>query len=123
METTLVITKALADGNRLRVVMALTEQEELCICQITELLGWATATVSRHMSVLQNARLVRSRKEGRWVFYCLAEDFPKELKRWIVESMTFSQEILSDRNKLKSILSFEPEELCRRQKTKRRCHG
>ena len=40
METTLAITKALADGNRLRVVMALTEQEELCLCQLTELLGW-----------------------------------------------------------------------------------
>ena len=123
MESTLTITKALADGNRLRVAMALTEQAELCICQITEMLGWSTATVSRHMSVLQNARLVKSRKDGRWVFYRLAEDFPEPLKKWLVDSLTTTREISSDRNNLKAILSFEPDELCRRQKTKRSCHG
>jgi len=46
------ITKALSDGNRLRVVVSLMEHEELCVCQITEMLKLATATVSRHMSVL-----------------------------------------------------------------------
>ena len=55
MEQVLGTTKALADGNRLRVVMALTDQEELCVCQITELLNLAMPTVSRHMSVLQKA--------------------------------------------------------------------
>jgi ArsR family transcriptional regulator len=124
MEKTLSTTKALADGNRLRIIMVLTEQTELCICQITELLGWATATVSRHMSVLQNARLVRSRKDGRWVYYRLADEFPEALHRWIVESMEGSKEIENDRRQLQSILSYKPDELCRRQKTKRRsCHA
>jgi len=123
METILAITKALSDGNRLRVVMALTERKELCICQITEMLGWSTATVSRHMSVLQNARMVKGRKEGRWVFYRLTEDFPEALKRWLIESLVTTEEISSDRNNLKAILSCEPGELCRRQKIKRSCHG
>jgi len=75
MEQTLRITKALADGNRLRAVMALVDHDELCVCQITELLGLATATVSRHMSMLQSASLVTSRKEGRWVYYRLGKVF------------------------------------------------
>jgi len=69
MQDPLNILKGLADGNRLRVVPALMKQEELCVCQITELLRPAAATVSRHMNILQNAGLVHSRKHGRYVFY------------------------------------------------------
>lgn len=123
METTLAITKALADGNRLRVVMALTEQEELCLCQLTELLGWAGATVSRHLSVLQNARLVKSRKEGRWVHYRLAEDFPEALRNWLVASLGATPEVAADRERLREILACGRDELCRRQKGARDSHG
>ena len=55
------ITKALAEENRVRILMAL-EVEELCVCQITELLELAPSTVSKHMSVLRQARLVEGRK-------------------------------------------------------------
>lgn len=67
------ITKALSDINRVRVLMALMNQE-LCVCQITELLKLAPSTVSKHMSILDHARLVESRKEGRWVYYRLASN-------------------------------------------------
>ncbi len=67
MEKTLKQIKALADGNRLRVVMALSTHGELCVCQMTALLQMSTPTVSRHMSVLQNGGLVESRKDARWV--------------------------------------------------------
>ena len=54
---------------------------ELCVCQIVELLGLAPSTVSKHMAILKQARLVDSRKEGRWMFYRLAdEDAPAEAK-------------------------------------------
>jgi len=63
MDTFLNMTKAMADGSRVRVLVALLRHEEMCVCQIVELLGLAIPTVSRHMSILQGARLVRSRKE------------------------------------------------------------
>ncbi len=119
MEQTLNITKALADGNRLRVVMALTTCEELCVCQITEMLGLATATVSRHMSVLQNAGLVKSRKDARWVHYRLSEAFPALLFEWLKGAAVHTAEIEADREKLRVIISSEPRVLCREQRQRR----
>lgn len=121
MENTLNITKALADGNRMRVIAALMEHNELCVCQITEMLRLAGATVSRHMSILQNARLVQSRKEGRWVFYRLFEPFPDLLQEWLFESLSQSPEVLEDTRNLQSILACDPDDLCHRQKARKSC--
>jgi ArsR family transcriptional regulator len=119
MEAPLHITKALADGNRMRVVAALMRRDELCVCQIVEMLGLATATVSRHMSILQNARLVRNRKDGRWVYYCLAEPFPEPLREWLLESLSDSPEINADRALLETIIACVPEALCMQQKKRK----
>lgn len=121
MEKTLNITKALADGNRLRVIMALTDHDELCVCQITEILGHTTATVSRHMSVLQNAGLVRSRKDGRWVYYRLSETFPRRLLTWLHEAAGNANEILQDKENLRTIISKGLDALCKTQRTRRNC--
>ena len=64
------ITKALADENRVRALLAL-RHGELCVCRITELFGLAVSTVSKHLSILYQAGLVESRKEGRWMYYRL----------------------------------------------------
>ncbi len=71
MREFMAITKALSDHNRVRILLAL-RQHELCVCQITELFGLATSTVSKHLSILQQAGLVVSRKTERWVYYRLA---------------------------------------------------
>jgi DNA-binding transcriptional ArsR family regulator len=55
--------KALADPSRLRIVAAL-QGRELCLCQLVELVGLATSTVSRHMSILERARLVDARRRS-----------------------------------------------------------
>jgi DNA-binding transcriptional ArsR family regulator len=73
MDELLAAMKALSDGSRLRTVMAL-RSGELCVCQLTELLRLAPSTVSRHMAVLRHAGLVKSRREGRWIRYGLAEE-------------------------------------------------
>ena len=70
MKDCLNITKALADENRLRMLLAL-QDGELCVCQITELMGLAMSTVSKHLSILYQAGLVNARKEGRWMYYSL----------------------------------------------------
>jgi ArsR family transcriptional regulator len=120
MERPLNMAKALADGSRMRVVAALLRHGELCVCQIVEMLRLATATVSRHMSILQNAHLVQHRKDGRWVYYRLAEPFPEPLRQWLLESLANSPEIEADEAPLKKILSCAPTDLCRHQKERKR---
>ncbi|MFP4398354.1 MAG: ArsR/SmtB family transcription factor [Desulfonatronovibrio sp.] len=110
-------TKALADGNRLRIIAALSRYPELCVCQITELLELAMATVSRHISVLQNAGLVESRKDGRWVYYRLDSDFPMELKIWIDAKLMPTSDIQKDQVRLDEIVSIGVEELCRKKQS------
>jgi ArsR family transcriptional regulator, arsenate/arsenite/antimonite-responsive transcriptional repressor len=118
MERPLSIAKALADGGRMRIIAALLTQEELCVCQVIEMLQLSAPTVSRHISVLQNAHLVQGRKDGRWVFYRLVDPFPEALRSWLLDSLADSPEIASDRTRLEAILTCPPEEICRRQKEK-----
>jgi len=76
MREFMAIAKALADESRTRVLMFL-RGGELCVCQIVEMLGLAPSTVSKHMAILHQARLVESRKDGRWTYYRLPkEDAP-----------------------------------------------
>lgn len=65
-----ILTKALADGSRLRL-LKLLEDGEVCVCVLTDSLGLAPATVSKHLSLLKAAGLIQARKDGRWVHYRL----------------------------------------------------
>jgi ArsR family transcriptional regulator len=64
------VFKALAEPNRIRILKML-EVRPLCVCEITDILGLATSTVSRHLAVLREAGLITDRKDGKWVDYRL----------------------------------------------------
>lgn len=110
--------KALADESRLRTFNVL-RQGELCVCQITELLQLAPSTVSKHMSILRQAGLVESRKEGRWIYYRLT-DFPNGtsgsgIRTLLHKQLPNSEQEDSDIKTIQQILRCDPEELCRKQ--------
>lgn len=110
------IAKALADENRIRALLAL-DGRELCVCQITELLGLAPSTVSKHMQILTQARLVENRKDGRWRYYRLAGDDvsheAREAIAWTFRSLSKAAQIRLDAERIKEILKVDPEVLCR----------
>ena len=118
MKTVMNLTKALADETRVRMLLAL-RGGELCVCQVTELFGFAPSTVSKHLSILHQAGLVESRKEERWVYYRLAgKNAPAPVRAgisWITKALETEGEILSDARKLQQILKLDPSELCQRQ--------
>ena len=120
MNDTLRVAKALADSSRMRVLAVLMQHDELCVCQITALMNLATATASRHMSILHEAGLVQSRKQGRWVHYRLSESFPSSLREWLTEALSESAEAGTDRASVAQVLACDPGELCRCQRTQRR---
>ncbi len=112
------ITKALADENRVRMLLAL-RGGELCVCQITELFGLAPSTISKHLSILYQAGLAESRKEGRWIYYRLPDkSAPKAIRgaiEWVAESVNGNERVAEDAARLRKILAMDPVELCRRQ--------
>jgi len=118
MRDFMAITKALSDPNRVRILLAL-RRGELCVCQITELFGFAPSTVSKHLSILHHAGLILSRKSERWVYYRLPDEIApiavREALEWVHKSLAKTDEAAADTKKLKQILKTDPAELCRRQ--------
>ncbi|VGO17389.1 Arsenic resistance transcriptional regulator ArsR1 [Pontiella desulfatans] len=122
METTLDILKAVSDKNRLRVVAALSRYDELCACQITELLEVSGATVSRHLGILQKAGLLDSRKDGRWVYFKLARPTGTDpFFQWLETTFAGSSELRADLEALEKIVGITREDLCRQQRGEACC--
>jgi ArsR family transcriptional regulator len=71
LEPRAAIFKALGHPTRLLIVERL-EQNPHCVCELTELVGADTSTISKHLSVLRTAGLVYSTKHGTTVYYHLA---------------------------------------------------
>jgi len=63
--------KALADETRLRILRLLSVRE-MCVCEVMVALGLTQPTASHHLGLLENVGLVKDRKEGKWVFYSIA---------------------------------------------------
>lgn len=119
------MTKALSDRNRVRIVMALNGGE-LCVCQLVALLGLAPSTVSKHISLLRNARLVESRKEGLLVFYSLPEKADKKIEsllNWVRAVLFDEDQIKKDLIYLKEIKNMNIEDICRKQNRRNCCKG
>jgi DNA-binding transcriptional ArsR family regulator len=64
--------KVLGDPTRVRMLDALS-REELCVCDLAELVGLSESAVSHQLRVLRSMRLVRSRRDGRLIYYALAD--------------------------------------------------
>ena len=118
MREFMAVTKALSDPSRVRILLAL-RRRELCVCQITEMFGFAPSTVSKHLSILFQAGLVESRKDGRWIYYKLpGRTAPVEVREaidWVKKSLADNPHVLEDNKQLKKILKQDPAELCKRQ--------
>ena len=65
--------KALSDPTRTKIIWALNESE-LCTCDLSDLLGMTPSAISHQLSGLKKARMVKSRKCGKEVFYSLDDD-------------------------------------------------
>jgi len=68
----------LADKTRL-MILELLADEELCSCEITAALELTEPTTSHHLGILERAGLVASRRDGKWIFYRLADPNAKAL--------------------------------------------
>ncbi len=110
MFDTITIIKALADENRLRILMAL-RGKELCVCTLTELLDLSPSTTSKHLSILKQARLIESVKDGKFVYYRLVgEESPhyhlaKPALAWLTGALAETKQIITDRQLLQEIIA------------------
>ena len=64
---------ALSEGNRLKILNLLTFRE-MCVCELAAALGMTQPNITYHTKKLENAGLVRPRRQGKWVYYSLADE-------------------------------------------------
>ena len=81
MMNQLLFTKALADETRLRLILLIHDQSELCVCELLSALAVSQPKISRHLAILRENRIVMTRREGQWIYYRLHPDLPK----WAVD--------------------------------------
>ncbi|WP_237064948.1 metalloregulator ArsR/SmtB family transcription factor [Microbulbifer guangxiensis] len=62
----------LGEETRLRILLLLAAESELCVCELTEALHAGQPKISRHLALLREAGLLDDQRRGRWIFYRLA---------------------------------------------------
>ena len=72
--------KVFGDGTRVRILYVLLTAE-VCVCDIAKLLGMTQSAVSHQLRILKQAKLIRARRDGKTVFYSLADDHVATLLR------------------------------------------
>lgn len=76
--------KALGDQTRLRCLMLMADEGELCVCELTHALNTIQPMISRHLAQLREAGIVADRRQGQWIYYRLHPDLPAWVKKVIV---------------------------------------
>ncbi|WP_274365092.1 ArsR/SmtB family transcription factor [Paenibacillus thermotolerans] len=71
--------KAIADETRMKIAYALTQEDELCVCDVANIVGSTLATASHHLRLLNGLGLAKYRKEGKLVFYSLEDEHVRQL--------------------------------------------
>jgi len=68
--------KCLADDTRLRSLLLIAREGELCVCELMEALNQSQPKISRHLAQLRQCELLSDRRQGQWVFYRLNPSLP-----------------------------------------------
>ncbi|MFJ2693092.1 metalloregulator ArsR/SmtB family transcription factor [Pseudomonas sp. NPDC087336] len=76
--------KCLADDTRVRTMMLITREGELCVCELTCALNESQPKVSRHLAQLRSCGLLSDRRQGQWVYYRLHPNLPD----WVHQVLT-----------------------------------
>ncbi|NTV49575.1 MAG: winged helix-turn-helix transcriptional regulator [Geobacteraceae bacterium] len=103
--------KALSDPIRLRIVLLLQAEGELCVCDLMEVLGLPQSTVSRHLAYLKRSCWVDIRRDKVWMYYSLSLEsctICKEILQILKQHASNLPEVISDRTALAAFLKDKP---------------
>ena len=92
----LTLYKAIADGTRLKAVLLLCQQPELCVCDLMQALREPQPKVSRHLALLKKAGLLQDKKRGLWVFYRLHPALPAWAEMVLRQTLAHNPEFIRD---------------------------
>ena len=100
------VFKALADETRLRCVLLVVAEGELCVCEFCHAMAVIQPKISRHLALLRSSHLLQDRKQGQWVHYRLNPDLPPWVAGLLdasVQGAAADARFQEDRRRLKSM--------------------
>lgn len=110
MEDLLNIFHMLSDKTRLRILLLLLDHE-LCVCEIFGTLDMTQPRVSRQLALLRQARLIKDRRAGKWIYYRLDDSVDTRYLRHILsllpEWLQNDAEYLDDQAKLNEVSAWK----------------
>ena len=95
MDEVVLLSKAMADKNRLNIVALIQREEKLCVCELSDTLHLSQPLVSRHLKQLKAADVLESKKEGKWIIYSICER-PSRLLEAYLETLKPLADTLDD---------------------------
>jgi ArsR family transcriptional regulator len=105
---------ALSHPMRLRALLLLKQEGELCVCELTYALALAQPVISRHLGQLKEAGLLLSRRQGLWVYYRVSDRLPEWVSQVIQTTITgvsATSPYQDDRQALQAMLD-RPNQTC-----------
>jgi len=103
----------LSDETRLRCLVLLQKEGELCVCEISQIIGSIQPKISRHLALMRNSGLVSDDRRGQWVYYSLNQSLPEWAKRIIESTLVNLMKIEPYHSDLKRIYSLKKENICK----------
>ncbi|WP_371367216.1 metalloregulator ArsR/SmtB family transcription factor [Pseudomonas sp. QL9] len=93
--TPIQVFKCLADENRLRMMLLIAREQELCVCELTCALDESQPKVSRHLAQLRTCGLLADRRQGQWVYYRLHPQLPDWVRQVLLTTLDADRAWLS----------------------------
>lgn len=101
--------KCLSDETRLRSLLLIESEGELCVCELMEALGEIQPKISRHLAQLRQCGLLVDRKQGQWVFYRINPSLPEWGESVLATTVKDNQDFISDNLKRLKGMGERPE--------------
>lgn len=106
---------ALADATRLRCLLLLAGEAELCVCELTHALDESQPKISRHLATLREAGIVSDRREGLWIHYRINPELPawaREILNTTSRANATAKPFAQDRKRLRGAPNRPPVRCC-----------
>ena len=91
--------KDLAEETRLNILLLISLETQLCVCELVHAMGLSQPKISRHLAQLRKHGLLTDKKVGKWVFYSISEDIPQwqkdSISLCVANNQAFIQPLLS----------------------------
>lgn len=103
------VFKCLADETRVRLMLLITREEELCVCELTCALDESQPKISRHLAQLRTCGLLADRRQGQWVYYRLHPDLPDWVRSVLSTALEANLHWLAPDAKRLDVMGDRPE--------------